>query len=93
MEQCMIESHCPFKEKCQQKNEAEFCSYHRTNYIPPSSIRCPIHPQCHYAFLCDIPTESKHCKNVSSPPPYPLPTPRSFIPFDSDKDDSIYYLD
>jgi len=66
--ECMIESQCPWREKCQLKDQAEFCAYHRDNYAPPPPEKCPIHPSCHYASICDISTESERCRQKSSPP-------------------------
>lgn len=71
MSQCKIESKCEFSEDCKIKDQAEFCGYHRVNDDTPPSIRCPIFPDCFYASICDISSESKNCKELSSPPPPP----------------------
>jgi hypothetical protein len=75
---CKIEGVCPYSIKCKIKNIAEFCAYHRAN--EPSQQKCHVFPDCFYISICNVEVQSKYCKNLSCPPPHPLPTPNSFLP-------------
>jgi hypothetical protein len=97
---CRISDSCPFSADCRVKDVAEFCAYHSNHVVfvspnPPKEEKpiCPVFPDCWYISLCNIPTQSQTCKNLSEPPPHPLPTPNSFNPYDPDADDGVFYLD